>query len=156
VRCWAHDAVLNDATAQAEMLSWLGVERPVLVLGEVHNSSQPSPGPRHDSLAPAIANLRSTVSIGEAGEHAGMELMQPKAGAAEATPVDRDSLQQYSSSEAWLRWHTRRPRHHIDYSLGYPVAVSDVAPQAATADTDITAAMDGWAGRCTGDGIGPY
>ena len=45
VRAWDFRAVLNDATAQEEMLRWIGVTEPVLVLGEVTHASKPEPEP---------------------------------------------------------------------------------------------------------------
>lgn len=43
VRIWDFRAVLNDEKVQKQMLHWVGVTEPVLVVGEVTHASSPSP-----------------------------------------------------------------------------------------------------------------
>lgn len=164
VRCYSHEAVLNDAATQEEMLSWLGVDQPNLVVGEVHNRSQlfcpscslPStstvesvevedadhvrqrrlvklgltPRPEPEPYQCSGSSRESNVSeiVPSPGESKYSVVLCDREPPLQRRRVARDNFQHYSSAEAWRRWHTRAALRHVDYTLGYPIVVSDAAP----------------------------
>ena len=74
VRAWDFRAALNDAAVQEEMLRWVGVAEPVLVVGEVTHASQPLPEPSTRDLPCCPPSLRAPCVLREVLEAATMDL----------------------------------------------------------------------------------